>query len=181
MPRYTMVSNSSPLIRFYRGECPDHAGRTLAEILAWPDVRLETVHDYIQWLFPLAVPSEFNPHAPILTANDVAVFRQDGPCRDNFLRAYTRLLRFYGLECDATDPDDVYVDPALIFEVRSRVWLNTDNHNYLRITRILRSSQLLGCSAYAKGLFDCLNRLYREAGGRIGVETYSHWRKAMGL
>jgi hypothetical protein len=92
-----------------------------------------------------------------------------------------RLLRFYGLECDATDPDDVYVDPALIFEVRSRVWLSPGNHNYLRITRILRSTQHLGCSAYARGLFDCLHRLYLEAGGRIGEETYSHWRKAMGL
>lgn len=174
------AGQDSPHITFYRDEGPDHAGSILAEILAWPDVRLETVHDYIQWLFPLVVPSQFNPHAPILTAHDVAVFRQDGPCRVNFQRAFTRQLAFYGLECDATDPQDVYVDPALIFEVRSRVWLTPGNHNYLRITRILRSSQLLGCSAYARGLFDCLRRLHRDAGGRIGMETYTHWRKAMG-
>lgn len=174
-----MESDSSPLIRFYLGVGRDHAGRTLEEILAWPDDRLEAVHDYIQWLFPLATPSRFNPHTPILTADDTVMFRKEGTCHYNFLRAYDRMLKFYGLECDNADPEEIYVCPALTFEARKRVWLTPGNHNYLRITRILRSCQLLGCSAYASGLFDCLNQLYRNAGGLIGVETYSHWRVVM--
>ena len=42
----------SDLVKFYRGSGTDHAGRTLDEILTWDDAALESVHDYIQWLFP---------------------------------------------------------------------------------------------------------------------------------
>jgi hypothetical protein len=171
--------SESPLIYFYRGDGTDHAGRRLDEILGWPDTHLEAVHDYIQWLFPLHAPSRFNPQAPILTADDVAVFRQPGPCQDNFLRAFRRMLGFYGLECDDEDPEDVYVDPSLLFELRSRIWLTPGNHNYLRLSRILTSTRLLGCQPYAQGLFHYLERLYRDAGGRIGQETHAYWRKAV--
>ena len=151
--------SESPLIHFYRGDGTDHAGRRLDEILGWPDTRLEAVHDYIQWLFPLHAPSRFNPQAPILTVEDAAVFRQPGPCRDNFLRALRRMLGFYGLECDDEDPQDVYVDPSLLFELRSRIWLTPGNHNYLRLSRILTSARLLGClSQLAEDQVLCLLR-----------------------
>lgn len=171
--------NESPLIRFYRGTGADDVGRRLDDILSWPDTRLEAIHDYIQWLFPLLAPSRFNPNAPILTATDRAEFRQPGPCRDNFLRAFRRMMRFYGLECDDADPEDVYITKSLIYDLRSRVWLTPGNHNYLRLSRILTACRLLGCEAYAWGLFDRLHVLYREAGGRIGQETHTHWRNAV--
>lgn len=41
------------IIGFYSGQQADHRGRQLHEIQSWPDGKLETVHDYIQWLFPL--------------------------------------------------------------------------------------------------------------------------------
>ena len=172
--------SESPLIQFYRGDGTDHAGRHLDEILAWPDTHLEAVHDYVQWLFPLAAPSRFNPDAPCLTPDDIGHFRVGGLCRKNFQRSFKRMLAFYGLEYDDTDSEDVYVDPTLLFEVRSRVWLTPNNHNYLRITRILNSAQLLGFRPYALGLFDFLHRHYREAGGRVGNEPYAYWRKAVG-
>ena len=50
----------SALITFYRGSGTDHAGRRIDEILSWDDAALESVHDYIQWLFPLDEPSRFN-------------------------------------------------------------------------------------------------------------------------
>ena len=64
------MTAGDPLLRFYRLEGPDARGRTLPEIWAWDAARLEGVHDYIQWLFPLPEPSAFNPHAPILTHGD---------------------------------------------------------------------------------------------------------------
>jgi len=172
--------SESPLIQFYRGDGTDHAGRRLDEILAWPNGRLEAVHDYIQWLFPLQAPSRFNPLAPILTLEDMTAFRQVGPCHNNFLRAFQRMLCFYGLKYDGEDPEDIYVESSLIFELRSRVWLTSGNHNYLRISRILTSATLLGFQPFTLGLFNYLDRLYRQAGGRIGSETYTHWRRAAG-
>src|SRR5271170_564607 len=41
-----------PLVAFYRGGYTDNGG-TLDQMLSWDDARLESVHDYIQWLFPL--------------------------------------------------------------------------------------------------------------------------------
>jgi hypothetical protein len=54
------------IIAFYSGEAPDDRGRFLREIQQWPDQRLESVHDFIQWMFPLTEPSPVNPDAPVL-------------------------------------------------------------------------------------------------------------------
>ena len=65
---------SHPLVAFYRDGAQDDRGRTLNEILAWPDDRLEAVHDFIQWLFPLPERSGANPGAPTLDAATIEAF-----------------------------------------------------------------------------------------------------------
>ena len=75
------------------------AAGTLDTILSWDDGRLEAVHDYIQWLFPLDEPSRFNPSAPLLTAHDRAAFR-DPELAANLRRALDRMLAFYGFTLD---------------------------------------------------------------------------------
>ena len=74
-------SGLSNLVAFYRENAPDSEGRTLSQLWAWDDERLEEVHDYIQWLFPLPEPSQFNPDAPLLTPQDIEAFKwdSDGP------------------------------------------------------------------------------------------------------
>lgn len=67
----------SALIKFFRGEGTDHAGRTLADILALDDFWLEHTHDYLQWLFPIPEPSHYNARVPVLTREDIAWFRTD--------------------------------------------------------------------------------------------------------
>jgi len=52
----------------------DHRGRYLREIQEWPDDQLESVPDYIQWLFPLPEPSGFNVAAPALTRESILDF-----------------------------------------------------------------------------------------------------------
>jgi len=63
-----------PILRYYEGQAPDDRGRYLSEIQEWPDDRLEAVHDFIQWMFPLAERSGANPEAPILD-DDIAMNR----------------------------------------------------------------------------------------------------------
>ena len=78
------------LLRFYRLEGADARGRTLAEIWSWDAARLEGVHDYIQWLFPLPEPSAFNPQAPILTeADDRGLPRRRRRCASACCRSLT--------------------------------------------------------------------------------------------
>jgi hypothetical protein len=179
----------SQLIDFYSGAGADHRGRRLDEILAWDDERLEQTHDYIQWLFPLAAASRFNPHAPLLTDPDRAEFQKRPELRANVLRAMRRMLGFYGFsmdECSASSMAEersggASANPMIQFAGGGRHWLSPGDHNYLRITRILTSLRLLGLPAYADAFFTALEKLYREHSYVIGRETFAYWQNAVRL
>jgi Opioid growth factor receptor (OGFr) conserved region len=160
------------LIDFYGGLARDAKGRFLRDILAWDDARLESVHDYIQWLFPLPESSAFNWDAPLLDTDTIEAFRAHASLRENLLAAFLRMLAFYGLELGDT------VQRAPNFEGRARVWLHPGNHNHLRITRILKSLRLLGLEAEAALFLQALEALYRERPDCISAETYRYWLAA---
>jgi hypothetical protein len=165
----------SQLIDFYRGERTDVEGRRLDEILAWRDGRLEGVHDFIQWLFPLPEPSRFNPGAPLLTPEDVAAFRSDPAMRANLRRSYERILSFLGLA--ETAPGEVVEGPNLANRAPD-VW-DHPNHNWLRITRILRSLRLLGLEAEAQALYRRLEDFHARRRFPIGDDTLRYWTDAV--
>jgi len=164
---------NEPLFRFYRGEGTDDFGRRIGDIWRYSRDELEDVHDYIQWLFPLAERSAFNPGAPLLDAATMAEFRRDNALRENVQRSLEVMLGFYGL---ALAEDHIARAPD--FADRSRLWLSPGNHNFLRLTRILKSLSLLGHEASAESLLGCLEELYRERPGVIGSTTVGYWRRA---
>jgi hypothetical protein len=161
-----------PLLAFYRDGARDDAGRTLEEILAWPDDRLEAVHDFIQWLFPLPERSSANPAAPTLDPSTIAAFHATPLLRDRLHQAFERMLRFYGLVWVA---ERSAVERLPSFRERAQNWLWPMNHNHLRLTRILRSTLLLGLEAESKALFQALNAIYREYPDRISSRTHAFW------
>jgi len=57
---------SRRLVAFSEGSAPDDRGRFIGDVLRFDDEKLEDVHDFIQWLFPLPERSGANPLAPIL-------------------------------------------------------------------------------------------------------------------
>jgi hypothetical protein len=150
------------------------------EILGWSDDELERVHDYIQWLFPLPERSAFNVSAPVLDPGTIDEFRSRPDLREKMRGSFLRMLTFYGLEMVGF-PGPV-VRPSPYFAQRSENWLTENNHNHLRITRILRSLRILGLKAEALAFFDCLAAIYNaEAGNsspRISDETCRFWRSA---
>ncbi len=109
----------SPVVSFYRGTGSDHMGRRLEEILTWDDAELESVHDYIQWLFPNDVPSRANSFAPLLTADDRATFRADPALRATLQRCFLRILSFYGLE-RVEQGDTIAIRPSNRWTERAR-------------------------------------------------------------
>jgi hypothetical protein len=175
-------SESSWIIRFYEGEAPDDRGRSLEQIWRWPDEKLERVHDYIQWLFPLPEPSSFNPEAPTLDEETIREFRRRPELRAKLRSSFLRMLAFYGFELIEENP--LRVVPAESFAERSRNWLTPSNHNHLRITRILRSLRLAGLGDEAVAFFRCLAVLYEKESSspepRITEETFGYWRAAAG-
>ncbi|HEX4007625.1 MAG TPA: opioid growth factor receptor-related protein [Acidobacteriaceae bacterium] len=165
------------LISFYRDGARDYSGRTHAEIVAWDDERLEGVHDFIQWLFPLPERSSVNPWAPVIEAAVVAAFNESPEMRERLLAAFDRMLRFYGLKRD-TRGDTARIVRGRNFAERADKWLWPNNHNHLRITRILRSVRLLGLRAESAALFRALDRINREFPGRITESTGEFWQDA---
>ncbi len=172
---------SRELVSFYSDTGPDCRGRFLREIQNWSDDELELIHDYIQWLFPLAERSSFNLNAPILNAYTINRFRSDVDLRRRLETSLVRMLAFYGLEMRATVP--LRVACAESFPQRAENWLTPSNHNHLRITRILKSLCLLGLEDQASAFFRFLEVLYKMESTRphprISIETFGYWRLAV--
>ena len=166
------------LLRFYRLEGRDARGRTLGDIWAWDDERLESVHDYIQWLFPLPEPSAFNPAAPILTEAAVAAFRADPHLQQRLLRSLATMLAFYGLALSAGSGGAPRIQPAAAFAAKSRGWLHPGNHNHLRMTRILTSLRLLGLGDHARAFYACLIDVARDHPHAVSETTLAYWQRA---
>ena len=162
------------LVAFHRGEGADDEGRRLADIWRYSDDELEAVHDYIQWLFPLTEPSAFNPSAPVLDAATIERMRSDETIRSNVERSLDVMLGFYGL---ARDGDRIV--RGANFAERARNWLAGPNHNFLRLTRILKSLVLLGFGAEARALLACLEEVHDSHGPIIGNRTMAFWRRAV--
>lgn len=171
------TASPHPLIAFYRDGARDDRGRTLAEILAWPDDRLEAIHDFIQWLFPLPERSGANPDAPTLDTATIDAFHATPAMRDHLHQAFERMLRFYGLAWVPSATGGT-VERLPNFRERAQNWLWPMNHNHLRLTRILRSTLLLGLEAESKALFHALNGIYREFPDRISTRTHAFWSDA---
>lgn len=163
----------SRLTEFYRGKAPDTEGRTLADLWAYSDREMESVHDFIQWAFPLREPSQFNPDAPLVTDADVDEFRADPALREALRRSFDRFLAFLGLRHDGSE-----VIEGADFARKRAVWSHP-NHNWLRITRVLASTRMLGLEPESRAFFAFL-KARRDAGPGIDPTTFRYWERAAG-
>jgi hypothetical protein len=134
----------------YRGKTPCR----LADILAWKsddeDEIMEKCHHYIQWVFPNLEPSNVHKIPP-LSESEARLIRSDSTARANALKVYRWFLEFMG----ATMPDEktgaLYQGPN--FSTQIKYFHGRDNHNFLRITRILKWLNLMGYAQYMKPLY----------------------------
>ncbi len=119
----------NPIQAFLRGDGHDGRGRLLIEVLRFDDARIETVHDFVQWLFPLPEASRAVPGAPVLSSAEAAAIRGDPQARRGLQAGLERMTRFYA---------------------GTTGWLVGFDHNHLRITRIIAAvRELLGHEAAA--------------------------------
>ena len=163
---------------FYRGGRDDR-GRTLDEIRAASDQWLEATHDYIQWAFPLPEPSAFNPDAPLLSRADITAFLQEAPLQERLLGVTGRMLHFYGLTAEGDLRGAPVVLPALRLSEQAAHWVTPGNHNFLRLSRILRSLALLGLQPMALAILQALEDVaLTPVGKSIGETTLCYWREA---
>ena len=171
---------SSPIIKFYEGTGTDDQGRTLDQILGWDFNKLESIHNYIQWLFPLTDRSSANWNAPVLTQSDIEVFRSSALVRKNLVSAFHRMMSFYGFEVvNPRGTNPIFLNNGADFPERAANWLTRGNHNFLRLTRIMKSLRLAKLDPYATALFQSLDDLYKTHYSEvIGSTTYHYWKDA---
>ncbi len=144
---------------FLRGTGRDGRGRLLADVLALDDARIEAVHDFIQWLFPLTEPSRAVPGAPVLTSTEAAAIRSDPKARAGLQAGLERMARFYA----ATDE-----------------WLTSYDHNHLRITRIIIATRDLLGPVPATTFHAGVVARNAAAGAPINRASLGYWQQALG-
>jgi hypothetical protein len=164
----------SRLVRFYRGQATDTQGRSLHQLLFLDDTAFEDIHDFIQWLFPLPEPSAFNSRAPLLTPQDKDTFRGDATLRTELERSFERFLTFLGLMRTAGGT----ITEGPNFEVRKADVWSGPNHNWLRISRVLRSLYLLGLEEQSKAFYTWLEVQYRSKRFPIPQNTFGFWTRS---
>jgi Opioid growth factor receptor (OGFr) conserved region len=165
----------SRIIEFYKGENVHPLKYTIEEIWTWEGRRVETIHNFIQWLFPLDVPSANSFKAPILTTEDIEEFRTNTEIRNRMMKSLRMMLKYYGF---AFAEGGGGIAKANDFEARSG-WIYPNNHNYLRISRMLKCLMLLDFPKEAHMFFSVLKDLYRTHRRYIGPTTYEYWCKAV--
>ncbi|XP_056148198.1 opioid growth factor receptor-like protein 1 [Lampris incognitus] len=140
-------SNEYRNLRFYLNKIPlVPDGIFIEEILTkWRGDydKLEHNHTYIQWLFPLREQG-LNFYAQELTQDEIKEFQSSREAKRRFLAAYSLMLDFYGIKLLDKNGN---VARAPNWQERFQ-HLNESQHNYLRITRILKSLGELGYEAF---------------------------------
>jgi hypothetical protein len=165
--------NARVLVDFYAGRGTDFRGRTIEDVWRMSLDELEYTHDYIQWLFPLRERSAVQPNVPVLDDSAIAAFA-DPDMRGRLTRSAEVMARFYGF---------VMVDSRLELATnaadRQAVWLTRGNHNFLRLTRIMKSLCALGLPDLAQKWLDALRGVYEKNPDVIGPETWRYWTTAL--
>jgi hypothetical protein len=151
------MADSGRIVAFLEGEGPDGCGRSLFEVLAFDDVRLETTHDFVQWLFPLNEPSVAVPEAPVLSPEDVAAIRESGMAQCALAAATDRMDAFYRATHD---------------------WLMPNDHNHRRITRIIRSLRLLRGDEAADAFRAAILARVEATRAPISARSRGYWATA---
>ena len=144
---------------FLRGQGRDGRGRLLSEVVGFDDSQVEAVHNFIQWLFPLAEASRAVAGSPVLDAAEAAAVRADPQALAGFRAGLERMTRFYA-ETDG--------------------WLTGFDHNHLRITRIVTATRNLLGQAEAEEFHRAVVARNAAAGSPVNHGSLRYWEQALG-
>ncbi|OWF43262.1 opioid growth factor receptor-like protein 1 [Mizuhopecten yessoensis] len=131
--------NQKENLLFYTGKMPSHPDGDYIDNIHenwWGDYRLlESHHGYIQWLFPIR-ESGMNFYSQELQLHEIEKMKEDKKALARVLKSYRLMLDFYGMELENEETGQIKRGEHWRSQFRN---LNRSFHNYLRITRILKS------------------------------------------
>ncbi|XP_041367806.1 cylicin-1-like isoform X2 [Gigantopelta aegis] len=135
---------------------------------------LERHHGYIQWLFPIRERG-MNWHAQELQLHEAQAIQEDCKSLERVCKSYELMLDFYGMKL--VDKESGRLTRADNWEERFD-HLNWSFHNYLRITRILKSLGELGYERYQAPFVEfILDEAYvkERLNGRVLSSCTDYW------
>jgi hypothetical protein len=139
------------LVAFYTDAGTDDSNRSHPEILAFTDKELEMCHDFIQWVFPTERASAFNKDAPLLDRSTVNALKDDLIFQTRFSLTLKRMFKFWGLGFTGSGK------AIRVLPIKKELhWMQHDNHNLLRMSRLMESCRLLGFEGVGQSLFAAL-------------------------
>ena len=158
------ITDKKTIIDFLSGDGTDHKGRYYHDTLEWSDVQLEQCHDQVQWIFPLHEDSHMARTWPVVNKEIVEEAKLKGTVIINLNKAADRFEKFLGI--------GKYSNHA-----RQNLWCRPNNHNLLRVTRIIRSLRLFGLQKRAEEFYHAAMKAQARCG--VWEDTRTYWHKAM--
>ena len=146
------------VVAFLNGTEADSSGRYIEQVLEMEDSELEEIHNYIQWLFPLNESSRVVPNSPILTPDEILIIKEDIIAQSNLNKAIERMEQFYN--------DNEH-------------WIDEYDHNHLRITRIIKSLNLLLNKEKAENFYNKIINRVQESENEINEKSLLCWKEAL--
>ena len=130
------------IVFFLEGKIKDYEGRYLNDIWSFDDNKIENIHNFIQWVFPLDQLSKYVSSAPVLIDEEILEIQQSLKAKENLIHSKHW---FHG------------------FMNRTSQWELEKNHNHARISRMIKSLKLLHSEDAAK---ECLEEVLHLAESR---------------
>ena len=100
---------------------------------------LESVHDYIQWMFPNHYGSAFNSSSNALNYIESEMFMQDHEVKTSMLYSIFIFTDFMGLKINLDT-----LDFQILSQKRLKDVILVNYHNHLRIMRIFACLSVVG-------------------------------------
>ena len=146
-------------VNFLTNNEPDFKNRFLKDIWNFSDEDIEYTHDFIQLLFPLNEKSSAISNGIYLDSNEAILsIKANKLATENIVKSSKWFLSFLA---------------------RNSHWKRKHDHNYLRITRIIKSLRLLVSDQEANKFYELFMQLVDEnLKSKINLTTLTYWKNA---
>ena len=157
-------------------ERENNQGIAIKDMWKYDFETMNNKHGYIQWLFPTDELSSRNPKAPTISEDFYKCLQFDPEykitLRSNIMQSFVNFLSFLGLEHKgmAIIKGPMYIE-------RSQDWLKPNNHNFLRISRILQCLILMDLKPQAELFYKSLKNIYEESAENQSIisDSFDYW------